>query len=390
MTSRQSRGGRENVSPVRVSGAGPDIQRLARALMAWYADHRRDLPWRRPGVTPYEVLVAEVMLQQTQVTTVLRYYDRFLATFPDLSSLARASEADVLRLWQGLGYYRRARNLQRTARELCKRFGGQVPSELTVLRKLPGVGEYTARAILAFAFNRPVVPVDANVARVLARLWAVPDPIERTATRRRLSLAGDLLAAAAGNGQVGQALMDLGATICTPRYPQCAMCPLADNCVAARNGAQDRLPVTGERAPVERLLEWGAIVFDDSGRVLLLRRKRPLRWGGLWEFPRFPRRDGEDPQRLCARLDRWGLRVHFWQVGASFTYQVTRFRVSLRPWGGCCGGGRVTGSDEHDQARWVRPERLGNYALPSPQRRLARLAKRWARELTQVATARRH
>ncbi len=360
----------------------PDPSAIAQALLDWYHQHGRDLPWRGPDVSPYEVLVAEVMLQQTQVATVRRYYERFLNRFPTLHALAQASESDVLHVWQGLGYYSRARNLHRAAQAVSAQFDGRLPADERALRQLPGLGPYTARAVLAFAFGHPVLPVDANVARVLARVWAIRAPVQQASTRRLLEKLGDELAASAGSAELGHAAMDLGATVCLPRQPRCSQCPLQEQCLAARAGLTEQIPAGRKRDPVEHRSEWAAIVFDRCGRVLLLRRKQQQRWGGLWEFLRFPRSDGQSDELVPAMLQELGLEVERWRVARPFTYHVTRYRVRVQPWGGRYRTGHLQLGPEHDRAQWVATDELDHYPLSSPQRRVATLVVRWARELS--------
>jgi A/G-specific adenine glycosylase len=247
-----------------------------RALAAWYERSRRDLPWRRTG-DPFRILVSEVMLQQTRVTAVIPYYERFLARFPDATSLASAPEADVLAAWSGLGYYSRARNLQKAAIEIVRAEG--FPREYGALRALAGVGDYTAAAVASIAFGLPHAVLDGNVARVLARLSAEPGEIGAASTRKRLQETADELLDRASPGEFNQALMELGAVVCLPRDPQCARCPVARLCAAHARHAENELPVKARRVDTVRVLK-SVLVIRSRGRVLL-----GLKRGGFWELP---------------------------------------------------------------------------------------------------------
>ncbi|HEY8552322.1 MAG TPA: A/G-specific adenine glycosylase [Thermaerobacter sp.] len=284
---------------------GPDLEAVRSRLIHWYDRHRRDLPWRRTR-DPYAVLVSEVMLQQTRVETVLPYYVRFLRRFPSASHLAAASEEEVLRLWQGLGYYRRARQLHQAARVLVERHGGQVPPDPEAVRALPGVGDYTAGAVLSIAFDLPVPAVDGNAQRVLARVFGVDEPADQAAGRRRLHDLARRLVDGPRPGAFNQAVMELGATVCRPRRPGCGDCPLADLCVAARTGDPEAWPVrrrSGRWLEEDVAIAWCAV----EGRVAVVRRPQEGLLGGLWALPYTRRRDGEGwleaRDRLAAALE---------------------------------------------------------------------------------------
>nr|MDQ3035848.1 A/G-specific adenine glycosylase [Myxococcota bacterium] len=212
------------------------------ALLRWYDASARDLPWRRTR-DPYAIWVSEIMLQQTRVPTALRYYDRFLARFPDAHALAAASEDDVLSMWSGLGYYRRARLLHRGVREVVARYDGRVPEDAEARRALPGIGRYTAGAIGSIAFDREEALVDGNVARVLARLRGIDTPLGRADTESRLWSEAESLVRGPRPGALNQSLMELGATICTPSSPRCEHCPVAASCVARATDRTGELPI---------------------------------------------------------------------------------------------------------------------------------------------------
>ncbi|MCE9593890.1 MAG: A/G-specific adenine glycosylase [Planctomycetes bacterium] len=276
--------------PLEVSASA--ARALRRELVAWYRRARRDLPWRRTR-DPYAIWISEAMLQQTRVETVVDYWQRFLARFPDAAALASAPEDEVLGAWSGLGYYRRARNLQAAARAIVERHAGLFPSGADAVRELPGVGPYTAGAVLSIAFDAPAPLVDGNVARVFARLFELDAPIGSKVLERELWSLARTLVPARGAGEWNQALMELGATLCTPRKPRCADCPLARRCRARAAGRVDELPrPKARRATIEVELE---ILWIERGeRVLLARRPDVGRMAGMLELPTIERAAREE------------------------------------------------------------------------------------------------
>jgi A/G-specific adenine glycosylase len=256
---------------------------FARALLAHYDRSARDLPWRRQP-DAYRTLVSELMLQQTGVATVIPYFHRFCARFPDVGALAAAPEEDVLALWSGLGYYARARNLHRTAQLVVAQHGGELPRTEEALRALPGLGPYTAAAVAAIAFGARVVAVDGNAARVLARLFGEPRPIDRPAVRAELRARGEALAPPRRCGDFVQAIMELGATVCVPAQPACPRCPVRGWCAAFRDGTQDQLPQRSARV-VKRKVALACAAIERDGRLLLVRRPPGTLLGGTWALP---------------------------------------------------------------------------------------------------------
>jgi A/G-specific adenine glycosylase len=273
-------------------------------LLTWYRTDHRPLPWRE-GCDPYRVLVSEVILQQTRVDQGLPYYERFLDAFPSLEELAEADEQRVLRVWEGLGYYRRARDLQAAARLIRERHDGRIPEELAALEALPGIGPYTAAAIGSIAFGIPRAALDGNALRVFSRVFALSGDPRRPVLHRRIQEIADRLLDPAAPGESNQAVMELGSRVCTPRSPDCPECPLAAVCAARRLGDPHVYPgrtVRGER-PLRR--EVAVALTDRRGRRLLLRR-RPAAGllGGLWEFPSLPLAAGVEPHEKAADLIR--------------------------------------------------------------------------------------
>ena len=255
---------------------------MRQTLARWFRRHGRDLPWRRTH-DPYAILVSEFMLQQTQVVTVIDYYHRWLARFPDFKSLAAASEADVLHVWQGLGYYARARNLHRAAQHVAARHAGKLPNDLSAIAALSGVGRYTAGAVASFAFDQAVPIIDANIARVLARLFDLREPIDTTRGSEILWQTAEALLPKRGGRLHNSALMELGALICTPRAPQCLICPVREHCQAENPEALPRKKPRPKTVPLAEDCAW--IVRDGK---LLLEQQTGSRWRGLWKLPLLP------------------------------------------------------------------------------------------------------
>ena len=292
-----------------------DAPTFGRRLLAWYDRSRRDLPWRVPPgsgpavpLDPYHVLVSEAMLQQTQVATVIPYFRRFLDRFPTPAALAAADEQDVLRAWQGLGYYSRARNLQAAARRIVGEHGGRVPDTVEGLLSLPGVGRYTAGAVASIAFGRRAPILDGNVARVVCRLDAVRTDPREPATRELLwERAEAILPAEAGEprfGDFNSALMELGATVCTPRSPKCLYCPVRDHCQAAAAGIQEQVPPPRQAKPTPLVRRWTFCVAAGD-RFLVEQRPAKGRWAGMWQFATVEAGPGAPTPQVL--VDRFGL-----------------------------------------------------------------------------------
>lgn len=344
-----------------------------RRLLEWYDRHARDLPWRRTR-DPYHVWVSEVMLQQTQVATVVSYFERFVAAFPTIADLAAADEQQVLRLWEGLGYYRRARQLHAAARLLVERHDATMPRDPELVHGLPGVGRYTAGAILSIAFDAREPIVEANTIRLYSRLLAYRDDPRRAAGQQLLwHVARDWLPQKRV-GAFNQALMELGSEVCLPRAPRCGECPVADLCRAHAEGIQERIPVAAAKPKIERVIE-AAVVVRRRRRVLLCRTEGNGRWGGLWDFPRFPvgHRNGTALTReLREKLaSLTGVEARPTRAITTLKHGVTRFRITLV----CHEAQYLSGPKRSstDRLRWVDPRALDDYPLNVTGRKLARL-----------------
>jgi A/G-specific adenine glycosylase len=343
-------------------------QRITTALRVWYQANRRDLPWR--GASPYGVWVSEIMLQQTQVATVIPYYRRFLERFPTVEALADAPIEEVLRFWAGLGYYARARNLHRAAQMVVANYGGRVPDTPETIEALPGIGRYTAGAILSIAYGIPRPLVDANVIRVLSRLFGLRgDPKSATNQAALWSLAEQLVPADAP-GEFNQGLMELGALVCEPAEPKCERCPLLPDCVAGNSPDPSALPEYPAGQATVALTHSAALIRDNAGRVLIA--QRPLRglWGGLWEFPRVVCAAGEAPVEAAARAAREVVELEA-TIGApvgKIKHSVTRYRITLHGFLARPLSANATPQPRECAAiRWATLPELSEVAFSSPQ-----------------------
>ncbi|HXX40898.1 MAG TPA: A/G-specific adenine glycosylase [Chthoniobacterales bacterium] len=313
-----------------------------RSLLRWYCHHGRDLPWRRTH-DPYAILVSESMLQQTQVVTALPYYDAWLRRFPDFASLSRASENDVLHAWQGLGYYARARNLHLAAKIVQGRHGGQFPRELNAIRALPGVGRYTAHAVATFSFDQSVPIVEANTARVLARLSDLQTSIDSAPGREKLWRQAAQLVPTHGAARFNSALVDLGALVCLPRKPRCPVCPVRKFC---HSRDPERLPVKKSRPGIKRLTEDHFLVVRQN-KILL--QKADRRWRNMWILPRLKL---NGLKALNSRRP-----IH------TSVFPFTHHRVALRVFH------KKEPGTNGQQRRWFSIRNLGSIPIPSPHRR---------------------
>ncbi len=358
--------------------ARPDLRA---ALLGWYDAHARELPWRGED-DPYRIWVSEMMLQQTRVSTVLGYYDRWLERFPDVAALADAEQDEVLKAWEGLGYYRRARFLHAGARLVREEMGGEVPSTYDGLREIPGLGEYAAGAVASIAFGERVPAVDGNVRRVLARLWDDPAPGKAWLRETAAELVDP-----ERPGDWNQALMELGATTCTPTGPACGACPVSAWCAARAAGTQEERPETKKRKAVPKRAFATAVVVDGAGRALLVRRPEDGLLGGMWTFPDAgldgwddvvdaAREAAEEAGAVMAGPEAGraasGEGAHRGRPGSPRTLSPVRHRFShldatYRPV-------LLTGSGEDGEDRVWAPLDEPGVALPVAQQKVARLA----------------
>lgn len=270
-------------------------------LLPWFRAQARDLPWRRDR-TPYRVWISEAMLQQTRVDTVIPYFERWMRRFPTVRDLAEADVQEVLKAWEGLGYYARARNLHRAAQRIVADHAGKIPNNAGALRALPGIGPYTVAAVLSLAFDRPQAVLDGNVERVLTRLTAWDADVRHTTVKETLRSMAARLLADHPPGQFNEAMMELGATVCTPQRPLCGDCPLAGICRARRKGTPEHFPFKSARKPIPTLQVGAGVVWRDPDRFLVARRNEKGMLGGMWEFPGGKREEGEN-MPACVRRE---------------------------------------------------------------------------------------
>lgn len=337
------------------------------ALLAWYDRHRRQLPWRAaPGrrQEPYRVFLSEIMLQQTTVVTVAPYYDAFLGRWPSVEALARAPLEEVLSAWAGLGYYARARNLHACARAVVERHGGRFPAEEEALLALPGIGPYTAAAIASIAFDRRAAPVDGNWERVVARLFAVEEPLPKARSRLR-TLALTLLPQAR-HGDFAQAMMDLGATICTPRKPACGLCPWMGDCRARAEGEPERYPVKAAKAARPTRQGVAFLAMRADGAVLVRSRAAKGLLGGMSEVPSTP----WEPGGVADPAAHAPLKASWTALNAPVTHIFSHFALELQLWRADVAA-TVAAPAGH---RWVRPEGFDAEAFPSVMRKILKHA----------------
>lgn len=345
---------------------------LAARLLSWYERHARDLPWRRVP-HPYAVWVSEIMLQQTRVETVIPYFERWMQRFPTIGALAAAGQQEVLGLWEGLGYYSRARNLHRAAQEVAAQHGGELPRDPEALRRLPGIGRYTAAAIASIAFGVDAAALDGNIRRVLARVFNVAEPARSPAGERRLwELAQENLPPGRA-GDYNQALMDLGAQICTPRNPDCPRCPLDEICEARRLGIQDERPVLETKPAVPHYTVTAAVI-ERRDEVLITQRPTDKLLGGMWEFPGGKVQEGESLVDCLKREIREELDVEI-IVGEPlgvYRHAYTHFRVTLHAFRCILADGGHPRAVEARDLRWVAPANLGSFPMGKLDRQIAR------------------
>ncbi|MFO0689374.1 MAG: A/G-specific adenine glycosylase [Myxococcota bacterium] len=354
-------------------GPDPSIRRVREPLLRWYDAHRRDLPWRRTR-DPYAIWISEAMLQQTRVETVIPYWERFLARFPDVGSLARAEQDDVNALWTGLGYYSRARNLKAAAESIVADHGGHLPDTAEGLRTLPGIGRYTAGAVASIAFEREEPLVDGNVVRVFARLEDVDeDTGEKAVVERFWSLAAELVAGPRP-GDLNQALMELGATLCTPKRPQCLICPVRAACLGHAAGRAESLPRKAKRTAV-RPLRALAVAIDRRGALLAVRRPASGLMAGLWELPGGLLEAGEEAKDHAARIvrEQVGLELRELEPVGRIEHVFTHRRLALELFRARAQPGMRVALRDYTAHRWVDAEGLLALAHAGSTRKALRL-----------------
>ena len=339
------------------------ISAYQEALLGWYQVEKRDLPWRRSG-DPYHVWISEVMLQQTQVVTVIPYFERFMARFPTIVDLANADQAEVLKMWEGLGYYARARNFQKAAQVVRDQYGGEIPRSYDDFRSLPGVGPYIAAAVQSIAFEEPYAVVDGNVKRVLARLFQMDAAVNDTTAHKHFAPVANQLLAEAEAGDYNQALMELGALICRPSSPDCSNCPVADFCSALQHNTVGDFPKrkVRQKTPEYQVV---AAVIRNNGKMLIVRRPEDGLLGGLWEFPNGRYGADEAPQVACVRTIRetTGLAIRIDNYLTRVRHAFTHFKIVVDVYQCSLEDGMITLNGPTDYA-WITASQFDDYAFP--------------------------
>ncbi len=332
-------------------------------LLDWYHQHARTLPWRCSS-DPYAIWVSEIMLQQTQVETVIPYYTRWMQYFPNVQKLAEADEQVVLKYWEGLGYYSRARNLHKAARMVVSEHNGNLPEEPAALQKLPGIGPYTAGAISSIAFGQDAAALDGNIKRVYARLFGVEAPINSPEGVRRLAELAEQALPPGEAGDYNQALMDLGSSICTARTPDCDNCPIAGCCVAFQSGRQNELPVKVSKPRIPHHTVTAAVIKCD-GKILLARRPENGLLGGLWEYPGGKLEKGEDLHGCLKREihEELGIDIDLGGRIGIYKHVYTHFKVTLYAFHAEIINGGIPQPLEASELYWADVEELGSFPM---------------------------
>ncbi len=346
------------------------MSEIAAHLLAWYDQNARQLPWRS-DISPYRTWVSEIMLQQTQVETVIPYFERFTRRFPDLASLAQASQAEVLQAWEGLGYYSRARNLHKCAQLLCAQYDCQLTADLDALQKLPGIGRYTAGAIASIAFGIPAPALDANIRRVLSRLLELREPVGSPAGEKILWDAAGHFLSRERPGDHNQALMELGALICKPKAPECPRCPLQSECLAYAHGSQSELPVRKPKPAVPHYTVTAAVI-QRGDQVLIAQRPQGGLLGGLWEFPGGKLENTDPDLSACLRREireELGAEISVGEALGMYKHAYTHFRITLHAF--ACALLPGQNAQESQKVRWVRPDELPGFAMGKVDRLIA-------------------
>ncbi|NTV45535.1 MAG: A/G-specific adenine glycosylase [Chlorobiales bacterium] len=336
---------------------------LSQILIEWFKENKRRLPWRETR-NPYYIWVSEVMLQQTQVSTVIPYYHRFIQLFPTVDALATAPTDRLMKAWEGLGYYARARNMQHAARTILSDFNGHLPRSHNELLRLKGFGDYTAASVSSIAFGEPYAAVDGNVIRVISRLFAIPDDVKKPKTREHIQKIADNMLLHDDPGTFNEAMMELGAVICTPKKPKCDTCPVQIYCEAYRKDKVDAYPYKSKRAPLPHYqIAIGVIHKDDQ--VLIALRPQDGLLGNLWEFPGGKINPGESLPDCCKReiLEETGLVTEIGEKFAEVKHTYTHFKITLHAFH-CTYRSGTAQPKTSQEIRWVSLPELRMYAFP--------------------------
>ncbi|UCD65362.1 MAG: A/G-specific adenine glycosylase [Deltaproteobacteria bacterium] len=347
------------------------MKKLQKLILAWFQKNARDLPWRKT-YDPYHVWISEIMLQQTQMDRVVNYFNRWISYFPDMTSITKASEEEVLKLWEGLGYYSRARNIIKTANILLSEYGGKLPADHGRLLKLPGIGKYTAAAIMSIAFNKEYPLVDANIERVFARLFNLDKPVKEKITHAFIWRKSKEMVPQGKAREFNQALMELGALVCISKNPRCKVCPIMSCCQSFSQGLVAERPVLKD-PPKTIFIEMATGILENEGKILIQKRKSKGVWPNLWEFPGGRLESGETPEMALVReyMEETELEVGNLRKITTVQHSYTIYRVTLHCYFCSSQNGSykpvLHGAQEY---RWVSPKDLADYAFPAGHRKL--------------------
>ena len=355
-------------------------QSIRRKLLVWYDKSKRDLPWRNTK-NPYYIWVSEVMLQQTQVKTVIPYYERWIKTFSTIEKLTDAPERKILKLWEGLGYYSRARNLKKAAQIISKEMNGKVPEDVEDLQSLPGIGRYTAGAIASIAFGLKAPVLDGNVKRVISRLFCMKENGATSASENRLWKKAEGLLPTQRPGDFNQALMELGAVVCTPKSPTCPQCPLSSTCEAFLKNDPEQWPPAKQKVPIKKI-EVSAGIIVKNKRVYIQQRAKGGLMGRLWEFPGGKREKDESPEDCLKReiKEELGADIIILNKAMTIKHTYTKFRITLHVFNCSLSGGRLR-PNACEQWKWIEPAKLGKYPFPAAN---VKIVKYLTQEMSKV------
>ena len=359
-----------------------EITLFRKNLLVWFETHSRKLPWRETE-DPYRIWVSEVMLQQTQVKKVLEYYQKFVSRFPDVERLAKADLQDLLKTWEGLGYYARARNLHKAAQVVVQELGSEIPVDYATFRKLPGVGEYIAAAVQSIAFNRPYAVVDGNVKRVLARLFLIDAPINQSASTKIFQEKADRLLDHTVPGIFNQAMMELGATVCRPQSPTCIVCPANTLCRAFQTARQEEFPIRQKSKPLpEYHIVAGVIRKGDQ--ILITQRKPEGLLGGLWEFPGGKIQVKETAEQACVRAIReeTNLFVESTEYLTRVKHAYTHFKIVMDVFHCSYQSGEIVLNEAVDY-RWITADQIDQFPFPRSNHKFIPLLIQGAEEINE-------
>lgn len=348
------------------------VNQLQQALLSWFAANARPLPWREQ-YRSYQVWVSEIMLQQTQAERGVVYFKRWMAHFPDVVSLAAATEDEILKCWEGLGYYSRARNLHAAAKRVVQVHGGKLPDTLAALEALPGIGKYTARAILSIAFQQDSPVVDGNVERLFARLFAIDEPVKKAAGQSRIWGLAEALLPLGQAREWNQALMECGALVCVRGTPRCELCPVTAECESFSTGTTGARPVVEGGKKIVQVRLVAAVVVDDSGRVYVRQRPANVRWANMWEFPDLEITESAQPLKAVVGLFKKGASrsLDGFLPLTTVNHKYTRYQATVHPFL-CRLRGAFSGKlqQEEQPCRWVTLEELNSLAFSSGHRQI--------------------